>query len=84
MNQEIELARLVLPKQRATRHIGIVLICRMRETEKTYSTHLFDVGTDDYFEGHYDFDDFASGFEDFQERCEKWLSYSAGVYELFN
>lgn len=72
------IARLDLPKQRATAPLSVLL---MVAGDVHYSTHILNRETDDLMHGHYDLT-FETGFKDFQERCAKYLAYDYSVYEL--
>lgn len=71
-------ARLDLPKQRATAPLSVILI---KDKRGKYSTHLLNRETDSTFEGNYEMG-FETGMRCFKERCEKLLKYSPEVYEL--
>lgn len=73
------IAKLDLPKQRATCPISVVLV---KNPMGNYHTSLYNRETKAFFEGHYDFSGFVDAYEDFQLRCKKWLAYSPLVYEL--
>ena len=71
-------ARLDLPKQRATAPLSVVM---KDNGNGDYSTHILNREQDSLMYGHYDMG-FEEAMKDFQERCKSYLAYDSNVYEL--
>lgn len=76
------IAKLDLPKQRATAQLSVVLCYDPQKN--LYSTHEVNFASElqEYRNSKYHLYSFEEAFEDFKSRCQKWLSYSPSVYEL--
>lgn len=71
-------ARLMLPKQRATRPYGIVMIAQSNGTYSTHTEYYDEIGGME--SGHYDMT-FSQAWDDFRARGRLEFSRNVGVFE---